>query len=655
MINKHAFLLILFSFAFYVQQYAQTVTLSGWVKNLHNNSPLPNATIVVVDTQEGIITNEQGYFSLELPKKSIDLECSYVGFQPIRRSLSLVKDTTITFYLSPNSELQTVEIIASESTKLEEKTATSTIQLSAAQINQVPTFLGEQDVLKVLQLLPSVQAGAEGQSSMQVRGGSPDQNLILLDGIPIYNPSHLFGFFSVFNGDIIDKVSFSSGGFPAQYAGRLSSIVDIETLDGDFTEWNADLSLGSVSGKLLIHGPIIKNKTSVLMAARRSLLDVWGERWLNRIYQDDSIDGSSNYHFTDYNVKVVHQLNEKNQITIGAFQGTDDYQQQQERVAEDGSSAQSDLATNWKNVNAFIGWNHIWADSWNSQLLLYLNQYNYGQERFNAQENREFTTENFFSYKAGIEDIGLKWQFQQSLLEDHQLTYGVQLTHHRFFTGDYIVKQSDSRATQFNIDSTFTSTPVKAFEGGLYLEDKWTIHRELSIRGGAHLGYYQVAQKAYFSFQPRVTLRAIGPGDIAYKFSFSSMQQNLHLLATDNGGFPSDLWLPATDQVRPQRGWIVAAQIAKTFGDMELSVEPYYRILKDPIAFREGKSILNPEDWQQKVTQGQGTMYGIEFLLRKKTGRLNGWLAYTLSSSKRQFEELNNGNWYPYTLSLIHI
>ncbi|MCP3929486.1 MAG: TonB-dependent receptor [Bacteroidetes bacterium] len=645
-------------FFYYSLICAQTVNLSGWIKNIDNNKPLSNATILNLASKEGAISDQQGFFSLKTFKDSIDLEFSHVGFQAIRLSFFLARDTSVTIHLTPNLKLQTVEVIASESPKLEEVTALSTIELSASQINRIPTFLGEQDVLKVLQLLPSVQSGAEGQSGLQVRGGSPDQNLILLDGIPIYNPAHLFGFFSVFNGDIIEKVSFSSGGFPAKFAGRMSGIVDITTKKGSFTDWNTEAAVGNISGKLLLNGPIVKNKTSLLFSARRSLLDVWGEKWLNRIYQDNLIDGTSNYHFTDYNVKIFHHLNNKSQIFASAFQGKDNYKQEQERIIETVEGAlliKMDLATNWENFNSSVGWSHILNDKINSQFLVYLNHYTYGQERLNNKEsNNKLQAENYFNFNGGIRDIGLKWLFQQAFSENHQLKYGLQLTHHRFFTGDYEVSSFDSRGGALNYDSTFTNNPVKALETGLFLEDEWEINPQLSMRLGFHLATYNVQQQTYLSFQPRLAVRAIGPGNFAYKFSFATMQQYLHLLTTDNGGFPTDLWLPATEIVRPQSGWIVAAQIARTFNNLELSIEPYYRILKNPIAYREGKSILNPEDWQQKITQGQGKMYGTELLLRKKTGKLNGWLAYTLSWSGRQFDALNNSKWYPYTYDRRH-
>ncbi|MFK7982599.1 MAG: carboxypeptidase-like regulatory domain-containing protein [Saprospiraceae bacterium] len=651
---KNKFIFFLIFFFYYSLVYAQTINLSGWVRNIDNKELLSNATILNLASKEGVISDQKGFFSLKTFKDSIDLEFSYVGFQPMRLSLFLEQDTSITIHLIPSLKLQTVEVIASEVPKIEETTELSVVQLSAVEINQIPTFLGEQDVLKVLQLLPSAQSGAEGQSGLQVRGGSPDQNLILLDGIPIYNPTHLFGFFSVFNGDIIEDVSFFSGGFPAQFAGRMSGIVDITTKKGSLMDWNAEAAIGNISGKLLLHGPIIKNKTSLLFSARRSLLDVWGEKWLNRVYQDNLIDGTFNYHFTDYNVKLFHHLNNKSQIFANVFQGKDDYEQEQERLTNDGALFKMDLATTWENFNTSIGWNYIWNQKINSQFLIFSNHYSYGQERLNIKESSSLKTENYFNFNGGIKDIGVKWLFQQTLTQNHQLKYGLQLTNHRFFTGDYEVSSFDSRGGALNSDSTFTNNPIKALETGLFLEDEWEINPQLSMRLGFHLAAYNVQKKTYLSFQPRLAMRAIGPGNFAYKFSFASMQQYLHLLTTDNGGFPTDLWLPVTETVRPQSGWIVAAQIARTFNNLELSIEPYYRVLKNSIAYREGKSILNPEDWQQKITQGQGKMYGTELLLRKKKGKLNGWLAYTLSWSKRQFDELNNSKWYPYTYDRRH-
>jgi len=635
---------------------AQNIKLVGELKNADTKMSLANATVIELALQEGTISDEAGYFSLTLPKDSINLEFSYVGYQSLRLSLLLTKDTTIIVYLTPSLKLQTVEVIASESPRPEEVTALSTVQLSAKQINQVPTFFGEQDVLKVLQLLPGVQSGAEGQSGLQVRGGSPDQNLILLDGIPIYNPSHLFGFFSAFNGDVVKDVSLITGGFPAQYAGRLSSIVDISTHKGSLEKWDASASVGLVSGKLMLQGPLIKNKTSIFLAARRSLIDVWQQDLLTQNYQRRSFISNTiaDYVFTDYNATIFHQLTAKDELIFRTFQGKDDYGQREESNGENRNSRTEDLGTSWENFTTSFAWNRTWNHQLKSQLLLYFNQYTYGQERLNITESPEEKVSNYFNYEGGIKDLGLKWAMNYQLSEQHQLKYGLQLTQHQFFTGDYQVEFMRSNSPQLDIDSTFLTPPLKTVEGGLFVEDEWTINPRLSMRAGLHLAGYQVEEKRYVSIQPRLSIRAIGQQGIAYKFSFATMQQHLHLLTTDNGGFPADLWLPATEQVRPQKGWVVAAQIARTFKGLEVTIEPYYRIIKNPIAYGEGNSILNPGDWQDKVVSGQGRMYGAEFLLRKKAGKLTGWLGYTLSWSRRQFEALNNGDWYPYTYDRRH-
>jgi len=654
--NKSIFIVLITYFTCCSLSFAQTFNVNGWVKNAQTTAPMPNATVVAITSQKGVISDEKGFFTLKIPTDTVHLECSYVGYEPIRLSFFLIQDTTITIYLEPSLKLQTVEIIASETPRPEDITSLSTVKLSAKQINQVPTFFGEQDVLKVLQLLPGVQSGAEGQSGLQVRGGSPDQNLILLDGIPVYNPAHLFGFFSTFNGAVVEDVSFITGGFPAQYAGRLSSIVDISTQKGSLKKWNTAASLGFVSGKLMMQGPIIKNKTSILLAARRSLLDLWEHGLLNQTYQSPFLNGdaSSDYIFKDYNATVFHQLTKKDQIILRVFEGTDDFFQEQNFTSQNNARIQNDLGTAWKNASSSIGWNRTWNNRINSTFLIYQNNYTYGQDRLNIKDHPDVKEKSNFNYKAGIKDIGLQWTFNHQLFEQHQLTYGINIIQHDFFTGDYDASYSNSSFPSLDFDTTYTTPPIHTIESGIFLEDEWQINTRLSMKGGLHLAGYQSENKTYISLQPRLSIRSIGLGDIAYKFSLARMQQHLHLLTTESGGFPTDLWLPATDQVRPQTGWVFAAQIARTFGNLEITLEPYYRNIKNPLAFKEGKSILNPEDWQQKVTQGQGEMYGAEFLVRKKKGNLTGWLAYTLSWSKRQFSNLNNGNWYPYTYDRRH-
>ena len=358
---------------------------SGTVKDVERKNPLSNASIILLNSREGVITDEAGKFILSLPNiDSLSLEFSYVGYQSIRLDLRLQQDTSFTIYLAPNLQLQEVEVVASEVIRPEETTTLSTVQLSTKQINQVPTFLGEQDVLKVLQLLPGVQSGAEGQSGLQVRGGSPDQNLLLMDGIPIYNANHLFGFFSVFNGAITDEVSLVTGGFPAQYAGRLSAIVDVKTKEGDLEHWSGEAALGMISGKLLVQGPLIKNKTSILFAARRSLFDVWGQQWLNRVFDESLLEGNSNYFFTDYNAKLFHQLTKKDQLFLRAFSGQDDYQQESVRMDEKGSIFNNNLQVNWKNFNTSLGWHRTWHKGLTSELSLFLNNYTYQQQRLNT-------------------------------------------------------------------------------------------------------------------------------------------------------------------------------------------------------------------------------------------------------------------------------
>lgn len=640
---------------------AQKYTVSGYIKDATNGEVLIGANVFDLKSSSGTSSNTYGFYSLTLPKDSVNLVYSYVGYQPQTARLLLTQDTVISIELSESALLDEIVISASEADKIQEVTQMSSISVPVEQIKSLPAFLGEVDVLKTLQLLPGVQSGNEGTSGLYVRGGGPDQNLILLDGVPVYNASHLFGFFSVFNADAINNVQLIKGGFPARYGGRLSSVIDISMKEGNMKEFHGEGSLGIIAGKLTLEGPIVKDKTSFIISGRRTWIDVLARPLIRSQTDGEETVG---YYFYDLNAKVNHKFSDRDRLYLSAYLGDDRfYARYQYEDINNGVELEDEdeAGLQWGNITSALRWNHMFTPKLFSNTTLTYSRYRfdinneYRYEYLDDSGNGVLVDQGLARYLSGIEDFAAKIDFDFIPSPQHYVRFGVSAIRHTFRPGALNVRYNDE-VSEETIDTTLGSQETDAVEFAAYVEDDLELGRRLKFNIGLHFSGFRVNDEFYTSIQPRIAGRYLLNEQLSLKVSYVQMAQFIHLLTNSGIGLPTDLWVPATDQVRPQTAqqWALGGAYNWTSG-YEISLEGYYKDMRNLIEYREGANFIDVnEDWQNKVAVGDGRSYGAELLIQKKQGRTTGWLGYTLSWTDRQFEELNFGERFPYKYDRRH-
>jgi hypothetical protein len=652
---------VLFSVLLFQTLSAQTparYTISGYISDESSGERLIGATILDKKSGHGTVSNAYGFFSLTLPTDSVYLLATYIGYQPIGRRFKLTENLNINLALPTSAVLKEVEIVGQKYERIEDRAQMSRIDIPIQQIKNVPALLGETDVLKALQLLPGVSGGGEGQSGLYVRGGGPDQNLILLDGVPVYNASHLFGFFSVFNADAIKDVNLTKGGFPARYGGRLSSVIEINMKEGNTNSLHGEGSIGLVASRLTLEGPIQKGKSSFIVSARRTYIDLLAQPIIHAALKADDQSGGFGYYFYDVNAKVNHQFSDKDRLYLSFYTGRDKfYLDLTDNQGNTSSTLNSGLG--WGNLTTAARWNHVLSPKLFANTTLTFSRYKFDTKVGASEKTTHdfgMVTENLYDlqYFSGIDDITAKIDLDYAPTPDHLIKYGTNVIEHIFHPGQFDTHIKDTGNGTNNTTSQGQPN-VNATEFAAYVEDDWKVTDRIRINGGLHFSAFAPGKTTYTSLQPRLNARYLLDRGWAVKGSFSTMRQYIHLLTNEALGLPTDLWLPTTTIVKPEDSWQTAAGVAKTFGqDYELSVESYYKEMNNVIAFREGASLFQFSDWQTRVTQGKGTAYGMECFLQKKTGRFSGWIGYTLSWAWRQFDDINQGRRYPYKYDRRH-
>ncbi|PKV51801.1 TonB-dependent receptor-like protein [Aquimarina sp. MAR_2010_214] len=628
-----AFWVVLMGFSkiFSQQKTSEKYTISGYVKESGSQEYLPGVSIYIPGSTVGTTTNDYGFFSLTIPGGTHELIVSYIGYGTIKQSIDLNNDLTLNFDMELEAEsLDEVIIDGDRRANESQVTQMSVVSIKPSEIEDIPAILGEKDVIKALQLLPGIQRGNEGSAGFFVRGGTPDQNLIILDEAPVYNSNHLFGIFSVFNGDAIKSIETYKGGFPARFGGRLSSVLKIDTKNGNKERLSGKINVGLISSSLLVEGPINKGKTSFIFSGRRTYADL-----LSKPFQTSNF--KLGYYFMDLNFKIHHVFNEKNKLYWSNYFGQDKFKAVNKEERND-----SETKLFWGNITSTLRWNHQFSDKFFSNTSLIFSNYNFGI-KFDEKFNNEIFK---FKTDSGINDYGIKADFDYYPSPRHSIKFGLASTYHNF-----VPKQS--RIRQTGVNNSDITQKIESLESALYLEDDWKITNSLSFSPGLRLTHFQFKSTDYLNLEPRATIAWNVKPDLALKASYSKMNQYIHLLSNSGIGLPTDLWVSSTDKLKPQVSEQYALGVAKDFMDdgYSITVEGYYKKMDDVIAYKEGASFLLLEDlgtgkeidWEDNITTGQGWAYGTEILLRKKTGKLTGWLGYTLSWSERQFEELNQG------------
>ncbi len=636
---------------------AQKVTVSGFVTDAGSGERMIDATVYEKASFAGTTTNNYGFYSLPLQRGRAVVVVSYLGYDPVTAEVNLTRDTVMNFSLSMSSrEIDAVTVTAPGRQSKIESPQMSMIDIPVEKFLKLPVIFGEADVLKVIQLLPGVQSGTEGSTGIYVRGGGPDQNLFLLDGVPVYNASHLFGFMSVFNPDAVKSVQLYKGGFPARYGERLSSVVDIRMKEGNEKELHANFAIGLISSKLSLEGPIIKDRTSFIISARRTYYDVLAQPFIMALNENSDSRTAGGYYFYDLNGKINHKFSERSRLYLSSYLGRDraytrnrstpDYYDENHERYEYRDS----YGMGWGNIITSLRWNYLLTNKLFSNTTLTYSKYDFDVTVESSAENlttKEKESE-YFRYFSGIEDLGAKIDFDYYPSERHTVKFGAGYTWHHFKPGVTSFRYDPMHDNQ-GFDTIIGDMRVRASEAILYAEDNFEITSRIKVNAGIRLSLFNVQDTSYFVFQPRISLRYLATDDLSFKISYSKMAQFVHLLTTSAISLPTDLWLPVTRRFNPPISHQVA--IGSGFrlpGQLEVTVEAFYKSMNNLIEYKEGASFGGTgEGWESKVEKGRGWAYGAEFMLEKSYGKLTGWIGYTLSWTERQFENLNFGKAFP--------
>lgn len=624
-------------------------SLNGYVRDSLSGETIIGATITVNGQPKGVASNQFGFYSITLDAGTYTITASHISYVAKPFTVQLSSSQSYNFDLVPKSSANTEVVVYSKRRDANVKNAQmGKIDLSMNQIRNVPAFLGEVDPLKVIQLLPGVRNAGEGNAGFYVRGGGPDQNLILLDDAVVYNTGHLFGFFSIFNGDAIKNVSLIKGGMPAQYGGRLSSVLDVTMKDGNINKFQTEGGIGLIASRFSIQGPIKKDKASFIISARRTYIDALAKPFIKK----SSDFYGSGYYFYDLNAKINYRFSEKDRLFISGYFGRDVF---------DFVNAKRSFRTNipWGNRTATVRWNHVFNRRLFANTTLLYNDYKF---KFAAQqESLEI------GLSSGIRDYSLKTDFDYYPLPNHKLKFGGLLTYHKFIPNVASGRQDSVVFTPNN------ETEKYAAEAALYIQDDWEIGEQWKINYGVRwssftqIGPYKkftrdingnkidstiynsfAPVKTYGGFEPRVTVRYAVNDETSIKASVTRNLQYIHLVSNSGTTLPTDLWVPSTYIVKPQISWLYAAGLFKNFNDntWETSLEVYYKDMQNQVEYQEGytPSLKDPEE---EFVFGKGWSYGSELLLNKVKGRFTGWIGYTLSWTWRKFPQLNDGEKYP--------
>lgn len=637
---------LLFSFLFLgmaLTCFSQKFTLSGYITDSKTNEKLIGANIYDKQSKAGTITNPYGFYSLTLPKGKYQIVYSFVGYEAVIKEIDLTGNQKINISLIQNLELEEVSVIGDRIDNVE-STQMSSVSLSTKTIKSIPALLGEVDIIKAMQLLPGVQSGTEGASGMYVRGGGPDQNLILLDGIPVYNVNHLFGFFSVFNADAINSVQLIKGGFPARYGGRLSSVIDIRMKEGNNQKLRGSGSIGLISSKLTLEGPLFTDKMSFVVSGRRTYIDILAAPFIP-MGDEAGSKTRAGYFFYDLNSKINYKFSERNRLYLSAYLGND--KAYYKYKYEDGYDKSEDkFKLRWGNIITALRWNYVITNKLFCNTTLSYSRYKFLTAAYTKSENADGSNAFDFEYFSGIDDYAAKVELDFIPSPNHYIRFGVNNTFHTFNPGVNAFNANSNEG--IDIDTTFGSKKIYANETFAYIEDeiKWN---NFKFNIGVHGSTFNVKNSTYYNIEPRFSMRYMVNKNWSVKAAYSQMSQYIHLLSNSNVGLPTDLWLPVTDTIKPQKSVQYAVGTVYSLDNgIDFSLEGYYKEMDNLIEYKEGASfLLVNEDWQNKIELGSGTSYGLEFLIKKSVGKTTGWIGYTLSWTDRLFENISHGERFP--------
>lgn len=610
----------------------QPRVVSGYVRDSTSGETLLGANVVARGLTIGTATNSYGFFSFRIPQGVDTIEVSYVGYAPRRLVVAQIPDSVITVYLRPDATIAEVLVEGQQHHEGSRSARMGTVSIPKRAMLEAPMLLGERDVMRVVQLMPGVQKGREGTSGLYVRGGGAGQNLIILDDAPVYNAHHLLGFFSLFNGQAIKSIELVKGGFPARYGGRLASVLDIVMDDGNLREYHGSVGVGFVAANASVQGPIVKDKASFLVTARRTYIDA-----LLRPFMSLST-GVPSLYFYDFTAKVNWQVNPRDRLYLSGYFGRDKFGLRE----KDDNNSESEFGLWWGNATGTLRWNHVFSPS------LFMNATGiYSLYRFSVYADLRFAGEHFWQrFYSGIQNGGVKIDFQWQPHAWHTVRFGGAALGYQFTPSAV-----EARSEMLGQD-TRDRVHVYSAENALYVEDDMRLWGWGRLNAGFRLSHYATKNLNRVSVEPRLSTSIYLTDRLSAKASFAMMTQHLHMLMRTGFGLPTDLWVPATRKLPPQRSWIVAAGLTQDLPwNLTASLEGYYKRSRGVLHYREGAGYFSPGDalgstagfWENRVVRGSSWSAGVEFLLQRRVGNLNGWIGYTLSWTRMQFSEINNG------------
>ncbi|WP_177192257.1 TonB-dependent receptor [Chitinophaga arvensicola] len=610
----------------------QYYTISGFVKEMNSNELIIGASVYDPVTRKGTETNAFGFYSLQVPDTCQGVVFSHISYKPLFQRLPPPDDGQLDIHLETRGMLQTVVV---NGEKEDVNAQAGYINMPVGYVSNFPALLGEKDVLKSLQLYPGASSSLESSSNLLIRGGGADQNLYLLDGVPLYHTGHLFGLFSIFNGDAVKDVSLYKDAFPARYGGRLSSVVDIRTKDGNMKEWHGSTTVSPVSASILLEGPIVKNKSSVSLSVRRSLVDV--------LYGSTLLNDYGKYYLYDVNFKLNQIIDNKNRIYVSFYKGQDKMFIRSENPI---IQLFDDYNFDWTNITAAVKWTRVINPKiFSNTTATYSRFYNLFTQ--NSVIPLSFYDSLFVRGKgiSRIRDIALRNETEYAVNNNHHISFGGSYTYHNFAPTAYHNNISAGEAMQRKAPIYYMS------EFSAYAEDELSLLNDrLIVRPGLHFGALAQQTSFYASAQPRIMVRWKLPRSQYIQASFSKMTQFVHQLTTPVINLPTDLWVPSTENIKPEHAFSYSLAYQRQWSNQwRFNVNLYYKQLKDIVTTNTVLNIFDNSDlWEKKVIAGNGYNYGSEVLVEKTQGKLTGIFSYTLSWAWRQFDKLNAGKMFPY-------
>ncbi|HEY6913485.1 MAG TPA: TonB-dependent receptor [Paludibacter sp.] len=640
-----AIIIFIFSFGISAQN---KFTINGTVTDSGTGETLIGANISIKELPgKGAVTNHYGYYSLTLPKGKLTVIVGYLGYKNYEQQLDLIENKQINIKLETDSKaLDGVEVYGKQKNHNITSTEIGMEKLEVKETLKIPVLFGEADIMKTLKLTPGIKSIGEGSGGMYVRGGTNSQNLILLDEATVYNADHLLGFFSTFNSDAIKDIEMYKGTAPAEYGGRISSVLDVKMNEGNNQTYHMGGGIGLISSRLNVEGPIIKNKGSFLITARRTYADLFLK------LSKDTLINNNQLYFYDLNAKANYSIDDKNRVYFSGYMGRDIFK------------FSNRFGINWGNVTGTLRWNHIWNEKLFSNTSLIYSDYDYKVAISGSRS---------FSLTSIIKDWNLKHNFEYFINSENTLSFGLNSIYHTLTPGQ--LETSDSLLSALHLQNKF------ALENALFISDAWKPTSKLSINAGlrftsfnlvgpgdfysyangqvsdtTHFASGKIVKPVYFNLEPRLNVAYILNESNSMKVSYARFAQNLHQVSNSTSSTPTDIWIASSNNVKPEIGDQVSLGYFGNFknNQYQFSAEVYYKRMQNQVDLKNGADIRANEHIEGELLFGQGRAYGLELMLKKKFGKLTGWTGYTFSRTERKIDGINNGNWYPARQDITH-